>query len=412
MKKFDDRVDDNIITISPKNIIDIVYPTSDFVIVREVPFLGRRFQLATLAYNPELIKKNQLKDGENSEYKELLSDKGLSKEYVDVLINRNKSLETKLTIKFQLPFCKHYRILKEGKIKRKDYQIVNHERLEIDFTTSYSYHLIDPLKFLKMYMNRKNLRPEDNVWDVIQEDISVILGKRLIEYFTNCDYLTLNNEYASRNFEKVLLPAKSEILYDYGIYIDDVFIENFKLPDKIVDASAHISSEALRKEAQLSVADLEGQIDTISIAAKAKAERQKLLEDINSLGGPENYERIIRAKNLTTLINVGGGNEPYLPFNTTRSNGNIQDTPTDIYMEMQKELYNRGFCNSDGKLSKYAQNYLEYLTGKRCCSVYEINRIQFEKLKGHLDLLESLPDEDALAEMDNISYKLSLNKQL
>lgn len=412
MKKFGDRVDDNIIRISPKNIIDIVYPNSDFVIVREVPFLGRRFVLAKLNYNSKLYKQNILKDRNNTEYSDLLKDKSTSKEYVDVLINRNKSLETKFTIKFQLPFCKHYRILKDGKIKRKDYEIVNHERLKIMFTTSYSYHLIDPLKFFKKYLNRKNLRPEDNVWDVIQDDISVILGRCLIDYFTDCDYLILNKEYVSNRFEKVLLPAKAEILYEYGLYIDDVYIENFKLPDKIIDASAHISSEALRKEAQLSVADLEGQIDTISIAAKAKAERQKLLDDINSLGGPKNYERIMRAQNLTTYINVGGNNEPYLPFDKTRSNGNIQDTPTDIYMEMQKELYSRGFCNCDGKLSTYAQDYLEYLTGKRCCSVYEINIIQFEKLKGHLDLLESLADEDALAEMDNISYKLSLKKQL
>ena len=37
-----------------------------------------------------------------------------------------------------------------------------------------------------------------------------------------------------------------------------------------------------------------------------------------------------------------------------------------------------------------------------------IEEIQFNKLKDHLDLLESLADEDALAEMDNISYKLCL----
>lgn len=411
MEKFNDRNYDNIIRISPKNFVDIVYQSSDFLIVREVPFLGRRFKLAKLIYNNELCKQNKLKDGGNTEYSDLLNDKSISRDYINVLNCRNRSLETKIGIKFQLPFCKHYRILKEGKIKRKDYEIVNHENLKIMFTTSYSYHLIDPLKFLKMYMNRKNLRPNDNVWDVIQDDISVILGKSLIEHFTECDYLILNKDYVSNRFEKVLLPAKAEILYNYGLYIDDIYIENFKLPDKIIDSSATISAEAMRKKAQLGVAHLEGQIKAIEIDAEAQAKRQKLLDDIESLGGVGNYQRIMQAQNLTTSINFGGSNEIISKNSQISNDENIYNPQKNQLTEkMINDLFDRAICNTEGILSKYAQEYLVYSIGKKFKNVYDISQSNYRLLIEHYDYLDRLDENEAVDKMNEISYKLSVRK--
>ncbi len=57
IKWFGDTSSKNIITVASPGVFDILYPNSDFVIVREVPFLGARFVLAKLKLNNELIKK-------------------------------------------------------------------------------------------------------------------------------------------------------------------------------------------------------------------------------------------------------------------------------------------------------------------------------------------------------------------
>lgn len=428
IKWFGDTSSKNIITVASPGVFDILYPNSDFVIVREVPFLGARFVLAKLKLNNELIKKNRLKDGKNTEYYDLINDENLSNEYMSVLKHRGISLTARCGLKIQFPGCIHYHILKEGKINRKEHSVINHENLKINFTTSYTYHLIDPIKFLKVYLNRQNLRPNDDVWEVMQDDISVILNKHLISHIIECDCLELNKYYASRRFEEVLLPARAEIFYEYGLYIDDLIIEKFNIPEKISDASALMSAETMRKTLQQELAHLEAEIAAIAAKGAADVERTKLLEDIEKVGGIENYERIMRANNLTTFININGNNDNHGPNNTPPKNdippknnapkkkGNITMTKFENWYteeeleqkntkDMIRELNVRAICDIGGFLSGYARDYLKYKTNELYLNAHQLSINEYKLLINHFDELDKLPDDKALSIMDDIIYK-------
>lgn len=434
---------------SNDGLFDVIYPHSSYVIIREVPFLGRRFVLAQLKSDMRLFNRICELDGNDSEYLELLNNDDLEDTYYNVLCNRFKVLKSVSGLKLKIPCCMHYHILKEGKITRKAIEMTNKDKITLKFKTSYIYHLVEPITFLKVYKNRQNSRPKEDAWDVLQEDIHAILDKSLIGYITGCDYAALNEKYQNMRFEKVLLKAKSQICHEFGIYIDDVIMEEFVLPEPVTTASANLDGELIRKQAQLEAAGIDAEIEKTRTSAAAEVALENKRKAINALGGEAAFCRISAAEHLRAYINIGGddnfglfggnGNYNYHKAqvnagckteaakenkhgslkpddeiitalkNLCYSNlkvGDLESPLSDyVFNHLKKEM----LCNEAGMLSFYCIYFIIVQFAREIHSFEELKVIEYFALIEHFKYLDSLSD-DRVSEIVDQMYNQSIKR--